>query len=115
MTLTRIYNVLAKLRSGEPLTTAERGTHDRGLVGVLRRLHDDLDRAFDAARKSLAFYAALPFYNRLLARSGFELEAKAAMGALFARSATLRRGAGAGRRVSSEILFGFRDLPMVFG
>jgi hypothetical protein len=41
--------VLAKLRSGEPFTAAERGIHDRGLVGVLRRLHDDLDRAVFAA------------------------------------------------------------------
>jgi hypothetical protein len=49
LTLTGIYNVLAKLRSGEPLTTAERGTHDRGLVGVLQRLHDDLDRSVLAA------------------------------------------------------------------
>jgi hypothetical protein len=45
LTLTGLYNVLAKLRSGEPLTAAERGIHDRGLIGVLRRLHDDLDRA----------------------------------------------------------------------
>ena len=45
LTLTGLYNVLAKIRSGEPLTTAERGIHERGLVGVLRRLHDDLDRA----------------------------------------------------------------------
>jgi hypothetical protein len=49
LTLTALYNVLAKLRSGEPLTEAERGIHDRGLVGVLRRLHDDLDRAVLAA------------------------------------------------------------------
>ena len=45
LTLTGLYNVSAKLRSGEPLTAAERGIHDRGLIGVLRRLHDDLDRA----------------------------------------------------------------------
>jgi hypothetical protein len=49
LTLTALYNVLAKLRSGEPLTEAERDVHDRGLVGVLRRLHDDLDRAVFAA------------------------------------------------------------------
>jgi hypothetical protein len=38
-----------KLRSGETLTASERGIHDRGLVGVLGRLHDDLDRAVFAA------------------------------------------------------------------
>jgi alkanesulfonate monooxygenase SsuD/methylene tetrahydromethanopterin reductase-like flavin-dependent oxidoreductase (luciferase family) len=48
-------------------------------VGLPVFMHDDLSRAYAAARKGLAFYAALPFYNRLLARSGFELEAKAAM------------------------------------
>jgi len=45
LTLTALYNVLAKLRSGESLTEAEHGVNDRGLVGVIRRLHDDLDRA----------------------------------------------------------------------
>jgi hypothetical protein len=49
LTLTGIYNVLEKLRSGEPLTAKERLIHDHGLVSVLRDLHDDLDRAvFDA-------------------------------------------------------------------
>jgi hypothetical protein len=49
LTLTVLYNVLAKLRSGETLTDAERRVHDHGLVAVLRRLHDDLDRAVFAA------------------------------------------------------------------
>jgi hypothetical protein len=49
LTLTALYNVLAKLRAGETLTESERGVHDRGLVGVIRRLHDDLDRAVFAA------------------------------------------------------------------
>jgi hypothetical protein len=49
LTLTALYNVLAKLRAGDPLTEAERSVHDRGLVGVLRRLHDDLDGAVFAA------------------------------------------------------------------
>jgi hypothetical protein len=49
LTLTALYNVMAKLRSGEPLTASERGIHDRGLVGVLRRLHDDLNGAVLAA------------------------------------------------------------------
>lgn len=34
-------------------------------------LHDDLNVAYEAARRGLAFYGALPFYNRIFARSGF--------------------------------------------
>ncbi|HKV53943.1 MAG TPA: LLM class flavin-dependent oxidoreductase [Candidatus Binataceae bacterium] len=41
-------------------------------VGVPVFLHQDLKRAYAAAKRGLAFYGALPFYNRLLARSGFE-------------------------------------------
>jgi cytochrome P450 len=41
------------------------------------------------------------------------MEAKAAMEALVARFATLRRGAGSGQRVPGELFFGFRDLPVV--
>ncbi|WP_169981214.1 class I SAM-dependent DNA methyltransferase [Tautonia rosea] len=49
LTLTGMYNVLAKLRSGEPLTEKDRAIHERGLVSVLRQIHDDLDAAvFDA-------------------------------------------------------------------
>jgi hypothetical protein len=63
LTLTMLYNVLAKLHAAEMklhaaemklhaaeiLTDAERDAHDRGLVAVIRRLHDDLDRAVFAA------------------------------------------------------------------
>ena len=45
LTLTGMYNVLDKLRSGEPLTAKERVIHEQGLVSVLRQLHDDLDAA----------------------------------------------------------------------
>ena len=62
-------------------------------VGLPVFLHDDLSRAYEAARKGLAFYAALPFYNRLLARSGFEKEAKAAMDAAARRDANAMAGA----------------------
>ena len=49
LTLTGMYNVLEKLRAGEPLTAKERTIHEQGVVSVLRDLHDDLDRAvFDA-------------------------------------------------------------------
>jgi hypothetical protein len=40
-----MYNVLGKLRSGEPLTARERVIHEHGLVSVLRQLHDEIDAA----------------------------------------------------------------------
>ena len=45
LTLTGMYNVLEKLRSGEALTTKERTIHEQGIVSVLRQLHDELDEA----------------------------------------------------------------------
>jgi hypothetical protein len=45
LTLTEMYNVLEELRAGQPLTAASQSIHDRGLISVLRDLHDDLDRA----------------------------------------------------------------------
>ncbi len=47
--MTGMYNVLEKLRSGEPLTAKERKIHDDGLVSVLKQIHDDLDAAVFAA------------------------------------------------------------------
>lgn len=34
-------------------------------------MHDDLNAAYEAARRGLAFYGALPFYNRIMSNSGF--------------------------------------------
>ncbi len=49
LTITGMYNVLEKLRSGEALTAKERTIHEQGLVSILKQLHDDLDAAvFDA-------------------------------------------------------------------
>jgi hypothetical protein len=49
LTITGMYNVLEKLRSGEALTAKEKGIHEQGLVSVLKQIHDDLDAAvFDA-------------------------------------------------------------------
>ena len=45
LTLTNMYNVLEKLRSGEPLTDKDKTTHEQGLVSVLKELHDNLDAA----------------------------------------------------------------------
>lgn len=49
LTLTGMYNVLDKLRAGEPLTAKDRAIHEHGLVSVLRQLHDELDLAVLAA------------------------------------------------------------------
>jgi hypothetical protein len=43
-----MYNVLDKEQTGATLTAKERTTHERGLVAVLRQLHDELDRAVAA-------------------------------------------------------------------
>lgn len=45
LTLTSMYNVLEKLRSGEELSDKDKVIHEQGLVSVLRELHDELDRA----------------------------------------------------------------------
>jgi hypothetical protein len=49
LTLTGMYNVLAKLRSGETLSAKDKTIHEQGLVAVLRQLHDELDAAVLAA------------------------------------------------------------------
>jgi len=43
LTMTGMYNVLAKLRTGEQLTDKEKDIHEKGLVSVLKQIHDDLD------------------------------------------------------------------------
>lgn len=49
LTITGMYNVLEKLRAGEPLNAKEKAIHEQGLVSVLKQIHDDLDSAvFDA-------------------------------------------------------------------
>ncbi|HQY69638.1 MAG TPA: class I SAM-dependent DNA methyltransferase [Pseudomonadales bacterium] len=45
LTLTGMYNVLEKLRSGDTLSDKERAIHEQGLVSVLRQLHDEIDAA----------------------------------------------------------------------
>ena len=49
LTMTGMYNVLEKLRSGEALTTKEQTIHEQGLVSVLKEIHEDLDAAVFAA------------------------------------------------------------------
>jgi SAM-dependent methyltransferase len=49
ITLTEMYNVLEKLRSNEELTPQDHVLYEAGLIGVLREIHDELDRAVFAA------------------------------------------------------------------
>ncbi len=49
LTLTGMYNVLEKLKSGAALTAKEKTLHELGLVSVLKSLHDELDGAVLAA------------------------------------------------------------------
>ncbi|SIQ31501.1 MULTISPECIES: class I SAM-dependent DNA methyltransferase [Acidiphilium] len=45
LTLTGLYNIRAKLQSGQPLDAAEQDGFARGLVGLLHELHTRLDHA----------------------------------------------------------------------
>jgi len=45
LTLTGMYNVLEKLKTGKPLNAKEKVIHEHGLDAVLKTLHDELDRA----------------------------------------------------------------------
>lgn len=49
LTLTGMYNVLEKLKSGEALNAKDKLIHEHGLVSVLKQLHDELDLAVLAA------------------------------------------------------------------
>src|SRR5690606_3805907 len=44
VTMTGMYNVVEKLRAGQPLTEKERAVHEIAACGVLRDIHDELDR-----------------------------------------------------------------------
>jgi len=66
--------------------------------GVPIFLHDDLKTAYAAAQKGLAFYGALPFYNRILSNSGFTRPAAAIM-----EAAKRRDPAGMAAAVSNEM------------
>jgi hypothetical protein len=64
LTMTGMYNVLEKLRSGAALSEKEKATNEQGLVSVLRDMHDDLDRAVFEA------YGWTDLAGKLLGRPG---------------------------------------------
>lgn len=45
LTLTQMYNVLEKLRANEDIEGKDKEIYDQGLIGILRDLHDQIDRA----------------------------------------------------------------------
>ncbi len=45
LTMTGLYNVLEKVRAGDELSDADKDVYDAGLIGVLKKIHDDLDTA----------------------------------------------------------------------
>ncbi len=45
ITLTGMYNLLEKLRTGQPFTDADRAYNNKALVSTLKQIHDDLDLA----------------------------------------------------------------------
>ena len=49
LTMTGMYNVLEKLRAGEPLNDKDRVIHEQGLVSMLKQLHEELDVAVSDA------------------------------------------------------------------
>jgi len=69
LNLTGIYNVLEKLRSGEALNAKEKEIHDKGLVSVLKQIHDDLDASVLEAYGWTDLAAAIPLAD-ILARGG---------------------------------------------
>jgi hypothetical protein len=45
ITITGMYNLLEKLRAGQPLTDKDREYNNRALVSTLKQIHDELDTA----------------------------------------------------------------------
>ncbi len=45
ITITGMYNLLEKLRAGQPFTEVDRAYNNRALVSTLKQIHDDLDIA----------------------------------------------------------------------
>ena len=74
LTLTGIYNVLEKLRSGAALDAKDKAVHDEGLVSVLKQIHDDLDAAVLEAYGWSDLATAIPPADAL-ARGGPDAEA----------------------------------------
>jgi hypothetical protein len=69
VTLTGMYNILQKLKSGEMLSAPDRLIHEHALVSVLRSIHDELDAAVLAAYGWSDLRAALADFSPVNAES----------------------------------------------
>lgn len=67
LTLTKLYNVRAKLRGGQSLTKAEMAIRDRGLVTIIDEHHDEIDAAVAAAYGWAGDIADADAFARLVA------------------------------------------------
>ena len=74
--------------------------------GVPVFLHDDLKVAYEAARRGLAFYGALPFYNRIFSKNGFAEPAARIMEAAKRRDSTSMAAAITNELVDAVALVG---------
>lgn len=75
-------------------------------MGLPTFVHEDLERAMSIARRRLAFYGSMPFYNRQMARAGFESEAQAAMAASRSGDKSAIEAAMSNRLLDSMALIG---------
>lgn len=67
LTLTILYNVLSAIRSGQPLSDADKDVLHAGQVELLRHLHDRLDAAVAAAYGWPADLSAAAIVERVVA------------------------------------------------
>jgi len=70
LTLTILYNVLAAIRAGQPLSDADQDMLQAGQVELLRHLHDRLDVAVAAAYGWPADLSALAIVEHVVALNG---------------------------------------------
>ncbi|HVN29241.1 MAG TPA: LLM class flavin-dependent oxidoreductase [Candidatus Binataceae bacterium] len=88
---------------------SERGRASGSLTntcGVPVYLHDDLKTAYEAARRGLAFYGGLPFYNRIFAKNGFPEPAARVMEASKRRDANAMAAAMTNELLDAVALVG---------
>jgi hypothetical protein len=78
LTLTDLYNVVEKLRAGQPLTPKEQTTHTHGLAAVVLHLHQQLDTAVAAAYGWPADLAEADLLIRLVALNAARQQEEAA-------------------------------------
>jgi hypothetical protein len=103
LTLTGMYNVLSKIRSGEPLTAKDKTIHEQGLVSVLQTLHDELDAAVLEAYGWADLSTAIPAHLKgasCAAPAGIQAASDSTPGSSLPSVA----GAGATVSLSEEIL-----------